>query len=90
VVAPLCAVILLTVAVPAFPADPAAPAEKGGADEESFWDNFIDDEDGALDLSNWLEHPAGFLPLVIPVTEPAVGFGPPSASSSSTARGRSA
>jgi hypothetical protein len=36
---------------------------------------FFDPEDGQLDLSYFLEHPRGFLPIPIIVTEPAVGYG---------------
>jgi hypothetical protein len=32
-------------------------------------------EDGALDIGKFLDEPYGFLPLVIPITEPAVGYG---------------
>jgi hypothetical protein len=49
------------------PAAPLAP----GADQPKW----IDPEDGWFDLSRFLEHPAGFLPLVVPVTEPALGYG---------------
>jgi hypothetical protein len=34
-----------------------------------------DPEDGAFDLSAWLATAGGFLPVVSPVTEPAVGYG---------------
>ncbi|MHC4956530.1 MAG: BamA/TamA family outer membrane protein, partial [Planctomycetota bacterium] len=44
-------------------------------DRASFWDDFIDDEDGAFDASDFLLKPHGFLPLAIPITEPAIGFG---------------
>lgn len=37
--------------------------------------NFRDPEDGQLDVSEFLEHPFGFLPIPIIVTEPAVGYG---------------
>ena len=43
--------------------------------KKSIWDDFIDDEDRALDVSDFLERDIGFLPLVMPITEPAVGFG---------------
>lgn len=36
---------------------------------------FRDPEDGAIDLSGWLATKTGVLPLVAPITEPAVGFG---------------
>ena len=38
-------------------------------------DKFFDSEDGYFDMSEFLDDPAGFIPLVIPITEPAVGFG---------------
>jgi len=34
-----------------------------------------DPGDGAFDLSAWLATSAGFLPILMPVTEPAVGYG---------------
>jgi len=37
--------------------------------------SFCDPEDGAFDLGAFLDHPLGFIPMVIPVTEPAVGGG---------------
>jgi outer membrane protein assembly factor BamA len=36
---------------------------------------FRSPEDGALDVSAFLEEKYGFLPVVIPITEPAVGYG---------------
>lgn len=36
---------------------------------------FRDAEDGAIDLSNYLTKGNGVLPVIIPVTEPAVGYG---------------
>ncbi|WP_093168412.1 BamA/TamA family outer membrane protein [Variovorax sp. YR216] len=36
---------------------------------------FRDPEDGQFDLTDFLEHPFGFLPVPIIVTEPAVGYG---------------
>ena len=36
---------------------------------------YISPEDGWLDLSAWLDEPYGFVPIVWPVTEPAVGYG---------------
>lgn len=41
----------------------------------SFFDNFIDPEDGQFDASQWLVDRKGFLPVPIFITEPAVGFG---------------
>src|SRR5688572_8126977 len=44
------------------------------ADEEDP-PRFFDPEDGWFDLSRFLEEPHGFLPLVVPITEPALGYG---------------
>jgi hypothetical protein len=41
----------------------------------SFWDQFKDPKDGALDTSQWLVDRSGFLPVPIFITEPAVGYG---------------
>lgn len=54
----------------------AAPTEAGPAQESAAHEGrWIDPEDGWFDLSRFLEHPAGFLPLVVPITEPALGYG---------------
>ncbi|MHC4938875.1 MAG: BamA/TamA family outer membrane protein [Planctomycetota bacterium] len=50
----------------------AAPAAE---EKQSVWEDFIDDEDRAFDVSDFLDRDIGFLPIVIPITEPAVGFG---------------
>ena len=36
---------------------------------------FIDSLDNAFDISKWLLDLHGFVPLVAPITEPAVGYG---------------
>ncbi len=36
---------------------------------------FIDSTDNALDLSNFLTNHKGVLPVIVPITEPAVGYG---------------
>jgi hypothetical protein len=36
---------------------------------------FKDPEDGAFDVSAWLATRTGFLPVISPITEPAVGYG---------------
>jgi hypothetical protein len=41
----------------------------------SFFDQFIDPQDGKFDTSHWLLEKKGFLPVPIIVTEPAVGYG---------------
>jgi hypothetical protein len=43
------------------------------ADEEV--DLFHDEKDGAFDASQFLSSKIGFLPVLIPITEPAVGYG---------------
>lgn len=35
----------------------------------------LSSEDGWLDISGFLDEPYGFIPIVIPITEPAVGYG---------------
>jgi len=49
-----------------------AAALADGNDDEPRW---CDPEDGWFDLSRFLEEPHGFLPLVVPITEPALGYG---------------
>ena len=44
-------------------------------DPDGFWDQFADDVDGMFDMDKWLASKTGFLPIVSPITEPAVGFG---------------
>lgn len=43
--------------------------------EESFLDQFIDKEDGKVDVSEWLGEVYGFLPTPIIITGPTFGFG---------------
>jgi hypothetical protein len=38
-------------------------------------DAFVDPIDGAFDASAWLSTRRGFVPLVVPITEPAIGYG---------------
>ena len=42
---------------------------------QSFKDMFISKEDGAVDMSEFLNSNTGFLPVPIIITEPAVGIG---------------
>lgn len=42
---------------------------------QSFNDKFISKDDGAFDMSEFLNSTTGFLPVPIIITEPAVGFG---------------
>ena len=48
-------------------AEPAAAPKEGS--------KFRSAEDGALDISGFLDEPYGFIPLLVPITEPAVGWG---------------
>lgn len=50
---------------------PAAPAVA----ETSLKELFTDPQDGAFDMSRFLKTRTGFVPIVAPVTEPAVGYG---------------
>ena len=36
---------------------------------------FIDTTDNVLDASKWLGTVSGFVPIIMPITEPAVGYG---------------
>ena len=41
--------------------------------EQGFWDKLKDEQDGYFDVSELVEQGQGFLPIVLPITEPAVG-----------------
>ncbi|MDM0034411.1 BamA/TamA family outer membrane protein [Variovorax sp. J22P271] len=45
------------------------------ASAPAFLEDFVDADDGHLDISNWLIDRQGFLPIPIVITEPAVGYG---------------
>ena len=51
------------------------PPQVTRTDNPASGSRFIDPADGQFDLSAILEHPHGFLPVPIVVTEPAVGYG---------------
>jgi len=54
----------------------AANAQAPGvAQEKSEERKWIDAEDGWFDLSRFIEQPHGFVPLFMPITEPALGYG---------------
>lgn len=42
---------------------------------QSMREMFIDTTDNAVDASKWLGTVSGFVPMIIPITEPAVGYG---------------
>ena len=55
---------------------PVATEQKPGEQDGGLWSQFIDKEDGYLDLSEWLiENAYGFLPVPLIITEPAVDNG---------------
>jgi hypothetical protein len=57
-------------------ASDTAAAEQHTTGEDTFWSQFMDREDGMLDLSEWLiENAYGFLPVPLIITEPAVDNG---------------
>jgi hypothetical protein len=45
----------------------AAPAKKASL--------FKDPEDGAFDIGGWIATRTGVIPILFPITEPAVGYG---------------
>jgi hypothetical protein len=38
-------------------------------------DDFFDAQDGFVDVSRFLDRAYGFIPVLVPITEPAVGYG---------------
>lgn len=76
---PKCAVVLL-VGVFSATLVSAAPNEvKNGpsqsAQTSEVASKFFSPEDGWLDISGFLDQAYGFVPLAVPITEPAVGYG---------------
>jgi hypothetical protein len=63
--------LLFLIALLANTATAQAPADEPG--DSASW--FHSTEDGQLDVSGFLDQTYGFLPVVIPITEPAVGYG---------------
>jgi hypothetical protein len=66
---------LLTLALPRFAQEggdaespPASSPAEADADQ-------TDQDDGWFDVSRFLEKPRGFLPVIVPITEPALGYG---------------
>jgi outer membrane protein assembly factor BamA len=57
------------------PTLPTAAEEKPSPPAANAPSKFRSADDGWLDLSGFLDERYGFIPLVIPVTEPAVGYG---------------
>lgn len=70
-VLPAVAIVIALCGSPwAAPAVSAEPSESVPAPSR-----FRSSEDGWLDVSGFLDETYGFLPLVVPITEPAVGYG---------------
>lgn len=55
------------------PPPPAEPLSEQAPPEEP--SKFYSPEDGWLDVSGFLKQKYGFLPIAVPITEPAVGYG---------------
>jgi hypothetical protein len=51
------------------------PQSTPATDDASSTDLFHDEKDGWFDVSKFLDSRIGFLPFVMPITEPAVGYG---------------
>lgn len=70
-----CCVGILACSLAGRPAQCAADPSAAAPEPRSGAARFFDPDDGALDLSYFLEKPRGVLPVPIVVTEPAVGYG---------------
>ena len=57
------------------PAQPAASKESAPSAATNVPSKFFSPEDGWLDASSFLDEPYGFVPIAMPITEPAVGYG---------------
>ena len=66
-----------TTALPGVPVEGTTegPAEAQPAAKLNWRERLVDSEDGWLDASQFLDSAYGFIPLVAPITEPAVGYG---------------
>ncbi len=51
------------------------PPQEASAASEAEEPESLELDDGWFDMSSFLEHPAGFLPVAVPITEPALGYG---------------
>lgn len=51
------------------------PEDRGGGAGLDWSAKIRDPKDGCIDLSRFLNEPLGFVPLILPITEPAVGSG---------------
>jgi outer membrane protein assembly factor BamA len=69
----LCLCIVSTTIAAASPSTEDGEALKSAATDTA--SNLLSGDDGWLDVSGFLGQKYGFMPLVIPITEPAVGYG---------------
>lgn len=67
-----CALLAVAANARAATSDDEAPS---AAARPGWTSRFFDPDDGAFDVSSFLETPRGFLPVPVVVTEPAVGYG---------------
>ncbi len=51
------------------------PAHGASTSSERSSSNFVDSDDGWFDVSGFLDSAYGFIPVIAPITEPAVGYG---------------
>ena len=75
IAAVLAGMLLASSFQPVHSASPVNSDSTGTPEKEYFRARFRDPEDGAVDLGRLISGGAGFIPLLMPVTEPAVGFG---------------
>ena len=54
---------------------PVQPAQEGAVDGDAQPSKLVDPVDGWLDVSGFLDTAYGFIPVVAPITEPAIGYG---------------
>ncbi len=71
----LLALILLLIQCAAASGQPASDLSPSATTTNNAPSKFRSPEDGWFDVSGFLDEEYGFLPVVIPITEPAVGYG---------------
>jgi len=75
ILAALLCVVLGFIGSPAQEATATQESPKGESPPDAGESKFRSPDDGSLDLSSFLDRPYGFFPVLIPITEPAVGYG---------------
>ncbi len=71
----LLALLLVATGASAAAQEEKAKVEEVVVDDDADAHAFTSAEDGWVDISGFLDKKFGFLPIVLPITEPAVGFG---------------